>query len=92
MTYQLSLYAVLAVDVCLRRLTFYGCYLQGLKVENLSFFYPKETVFNSINFDVNLGETVAVFWGNGFGKSTLLMLLSGRYNYNQEIFFGMINV
>jgi len=48
-----------------------------LKIENLTTKYGAVVAINGINIDVNQGEIVALIGGNGAGKSTTLMTISG---------------
>ncbi|MBE7410829.1 MAG: ABC transporter ATP-binding protein [Leptospiraceae bacterium] len=47
------------------------------RVSNLSKSYDKNTVVNSISFDVNESDYVAIVGPSGSGKTTLLSLLTG---------------
>ena len=49
-----------------------------LKVEGLSFAYEKDLVLESISFEINQGDFVALVGANGVGKSTLLKLILGE--------------
>ena len=46
-----------------------------IKVENLSFAYPRATILKNLTFHVTAGEFLAVAGPNGAGKTTLLNLL-----------------
>ncbi len=48
-----------------------------IKFENVSFIYPETTkkVLDNINFEVKIGQTVAIVGESGSGKSTLMDLL-----------------
>ncbi|MDH4262837.1 MAG: ABC-F family ATP-binding cassette domain-containing protein [Spirochaetia bacterium] len=48
-----------------------------LKVENLSKAYGDKTILNSISFELERGEKVAIIGPNGAGKSTLMKALAG---------------
>ncbi|MBI4282023.1 MAG: ABC transporter ATP-binding protein [Chloroflexi bacterium] len=58
-----------------------------IRVENLSFSYPKSNheVLNNVNFVVNRGDFVGVTGPVGSGKSTLAVLLTGLYPYSGKI-------
>ena len=47
-----------------------------IRVDNLSFNYPKEAVLKDINLDIFPGECLAILGFSGSGKSTLLNLLA----------------
>lgn len=49
-----------------------------LEVNNLTFSYGNEPIFNKIGFSVYKGDFVAVIGPNGAGKSTLLRLMLGE--------------
>lgn len=53
-----------------------------LKVENLSFGYTKESVFEDINFTVNKGDFACLIGSNGAGKSTLMKIILGQLKQN----------
>lgn len=48
-----------------------------LRVENLSFDYEKNIVFNQINFELATGGIFCLFGPNGCGKSTLIECILG---------------
>lgn len=53
-----------------------------LELRNLSFAYPddvKTVVLKDLNMVVNPGEKVAIFGGDGSGKSTVVKILTGLY-------------
>ena len=48
-----------------------------LQVQNLSFAYDKQRILDSINLEVQRGQTFALTGKSGSGKSTLLSLIYG---------------
>jgi len=48
-----------------------------LKVENLSKAYGEKKILNSVSFELERGEKVAIIGPNGAGKSTLMKALAG---------------
>ncbi len=48
-----------------------------LRVEDLAFAYPGQTLFDGVRIHVQSGEMVGLLGPNGSGKTTLLRLLSG---------------
>ena len=48
-----------------------------LEVRDLKFGYTDVELYNSISFDLNLGEHVVLVGPNGSGKSTLFNILMG---------------
>ncbi len=57
----------------------------SLKVENLSFTYPKAeaVVLDNLSFEISAGEKVALIGHSGSGKSTLLKLIMALYEPSQ---------
>lgn len=53
----------------------------SIKVTNVGFKYGigERLIFNSINFEIQSGESVAIIGPSGCGKSTMLKLLTGIY-------------
>lgn len=49
-----------------------------LTVENLSKTYGEKVLFNDISFGINAGQKTALIARNGYGKSTLLNILTGK--------------
>lgn len=49
----------------------------GVFLENVSFKYPGEAVFQSLNFSIKGGQWTCLIGPSGCGKSTLLRLISG---------------
>jgi ABC-type Fe3+/spermidine/putrescine transport system ATPase subunit len=51
-----------------------------LQIKDVTFGYSKTTVLKDINFNVEIGENLAVIGESGSGKSTLLKLIYGEYD------------
>lgn len=51
-----------------------------LKVENVSFGYSDELLYENINFEIYRGEKFLIVGENGVGKTTLLKLISRQIN------------
>ncbi|WP_299519849.1 ABC transporter ATP-binding protein [Winogradskyella sp.] len=59
-----------------------------LQIKNLSFGYTKKEVLSLLDFNVGIGENLAIIGESGSGKSTLLKLIYGEYDLEQgEIFW-----
>jgi len=59
-----------------------------LSVQNISFGYTEKQVINSVSFNVEKGQNIAVIGESGCGKSTLLKLIYGLYDLTEgEIYF-----
>lgn len=56
-----------------------------LEVSGLSASYGSILALNDVNFEVELGELVAIIGSNGAGKSTLLSCISGIMPYTGSI-------
>ena len=46
--------------------------------QNLSIFYDKKILFNNLNFELNVGERMAIKGKNGCGKSSIVKLIIGE--------------
>jgi ABC-type Fe3+/spermidine/putrescine transport system ATPase subunit len=58
-----------------------------LQVNNISFSYDKTKVLNTLSFQVEAGEYLAVIGESGSGKSTLLNVLYGEYDLEEGQLF-----
>lgn len=58
-----------------------------IKVENLTFAYPKgiDYVFENVNFQIDTDWKLGFVGRNGRGKTTFLNLLLGKYEYSGKI-------
>lgn len=58
-----------------------------IKIENLTFSYPtsNENIFEGVNFQIDTDWKLGFVGRNGRGKTTLLNLLLGRYEYSGKI-------
>ncbi len=54
---------------------------EGIRFENVSFQYPESDrmVFENLNFELKVGQSVALVGENGAGKTTIVKLLSRLY-------------
>jgi len=58
-----------------------------LQVKNVTFGYSKTKVLNTIDFNVEAGENLAIIGESGSGKSTLLKLIYGEYDLKKGNIF-----
>lgn len=58
-----------------------------IRVENLTFSYPSsyDTIFDNVNFQIDTDWKLGFVGRNGRGKTTLLNLLLGKYEYSGKI-------
>ena len=58
-----------------------------IKIENLTFSYPNsyDNIFENINFQIDTDWKLGFVGRNGRGKTTLLKLLLGKYEYSGKI-------
>jgi lincosamide and streptogramin A transport system ATP-binding/permease protein len=63
-----------------------------IKVENLTFSYPagEDDVFENISFQIDTDWKLGLIGRNGRGKTTLLKLLMGQYEYRGKIISSVI--
>lgn len=55
-----------------------------IKINNASFGFNGENLFENINFEVNTKDRIAIIGRNGCGKTTLLKILTGEIELHQE--------
>lgn len=53
--------------------------LKSIKINNLSFSYKRDKVFDGLNFEVEKGDFAAIVGHSGIGKSTLFKIMLGVY-------------
>ncbi len=53
--------------------------LKSIKINNLSFAYKRDKVFESLNFEIDKGDFAAIVGHSGIGKSTLFKIMLGVY-------------
>ncbi|MDN3677879.1 ABC transporter ATP-binding protein [Flavobacterium paronense] len=58
-----------------------------LKVKNISFSYQEKITINTISFELEKGNNLAVIGESGCGKSTLLKLIYGLYDLDEGQLF-----
>lgn len=58
-----------------------------IKIENVTFSYPNsyDTVFENLNLQIDTDWKLGLVGRNGRGKTTLLSLLCGKYEYQGKI-------
>lgn len=54
-----------------------------IKINNASFGYNGENLFENLNFEVNTKDKIAIIGRNGSGKTTLLKILTGEIELHQ---------
>ena len=55
-----------------------------IKINNASFGFNGENLFENLNFEVNTKDKIAIIGRNGSGKTTLLKILTGEIELHQE--------
>jgi len=62
-------------------------YMSMIKIENFTFSYPNsyDNIFENINFQIDTDWKLGFVGRNGRGKTTLLNLLLGKYEYSGKI-------
>lgn len=53
--------------------------LKSIKINNLSFAYKRDKVFDNLNFEIEKGDFAAIVGHSGIGKSTLFKIMLGVY-------------
>ncbi len=69
--------------------------VKNIKFDNVSFSYPfnNDIILEDINFEINIGEKIAIVGENGAGKSSLVKLLTGLYETSKgNIFINNSNI
>jgi ATP-binding cassette, subfamily B, bacterial MsbA len=56
---------------------------QGIRLKNVSFRYEEHWVLRDINFEVKVGEIIAIVGTSGSGKTTLVNLIPRFYEANE---------
>lgn len=67
----------------------------GICVKNLRFQYDKfsNPIFEGLNFEIKAGECVAIVAPSGFGKTTLLKIMSGLISdYEGKVLFNQLDI
>ena len=54
-----------------------------IKLNNVSFGYNGENLFENLNFEVNTKDKIAIIGKNGSGKTTILKILTGEIELHQ---------
>lgn len=60
--------------------------------KNVSIQIDKNLILENLNFDIKLGENVAIIGDNGSGKTIIAKTLIGFYEYTGEIYIGNYNI
>ena len=69
--------------------------VENIKIENLTFYYPKSTIpaLSNLTLNIDSGDIVAFVGENGSGKTTLMKILLGLYkDYDGSIKINGINL
>lgn len=59
----------------------------SILINQLTFKYEKEIIFNNINLLINAGEKICLIGESGSGKSTLLKIILGIYDIKPECLY-----
>jgi len=54
-----------------------------IKINNVSFGYNGENLFENLNFEINTKDKIAIIGKNGSGKTTLLKIITGEIELHQ---------
>lgn len=63
-----------------------------LKVKEISCFFGRKNVLDSIEFELNKGQIISILGANGSGKSTLLRCIVGLLKYSGEVLLKGQNI
>jgi len=64
-----------------------------IKFENVSFAYPDgKLALDNVSFTLRAGQTMGILGSTGSGKSSLVHLLQGLYDYSGKIFIDGIDI
>lgn len=63
-----------------------------LTVKNITKQYQNELVLNDINFDIKLGEIIALVGKNGAGKTTLMKIITSISSTINFIMFSIVTI
>lgn len=66
--------------------------IPNISIKNLTFTYDDNIIFNNFNYDFQYNTITAISASSGKGKTTLLKILLGIYNFEGDIFIDNINI
>ena len=65
------------------------CPFDVLTAENLGMSFDRKVIYKNVNLEIHKNERVFLLGANGCGKTTLLKQITGRYNGEGRINFGI---